>query len=84
MPEFDGVLFSDLHLSEDSPELNALFEAFIDRVAGTPEIACLGDLTQYWIGKRHLENDFGQYINSLMTTGPTRGPVLAAPSVRSS
>lgn len=67
MPEFDGVLFSDLHLSEDSPELNALFEAFIDRIAGTPEIACLGDLTQYWIGKRHLENDFGQYINSLMT-----------------
>lgn len=66
MAEFDAVLFSDLHLSETSPELNALFEAFIDRVKGTPEIACLGDLTQYWIGKRHLENDFGQYINAQM------------------
>lgn len=62
MAEFDGVLFSDLHLSELTEPLNALFDAFVERVAGTPEIACLGDLTEYWIGYMHLRLPFGKYL----------------------
>jgi UDP-2,3-diacylglucosamine hydrolase len=62
MAEFDGVLFSDLHLSEATPRLLELFDAFVDRVAGTPEVACLGDLTEYWIGRKHLRNPAGKHI----------------------
>lgn len=66
MPEFDGVLFSDLHLSPDAPELNALFDAFVDRVAGTPNVACLGDLAEYWIGRQHLLQPFGKHVYDQM------------------
>lgn len=66
MAEFDGILFSDLHLSPDTPGLNSLFDAFVERVAGTPEIACLGDLSEYWIGYKHLQTDFGRHVNSQM------------------
>lgn len=66
MAEFDAVLFSDLHLSDETPELNALFDAFVDRVEGTPEVACLGDLTEYWIGRKHLKCEFGRYLSGQM------------------
>jgi UDP-2,3-diacylglucosamine hydrolase len=66
MTEFDGILFSDVHLSPDTPRVNALFDAFVERVAGTPQIACLGDLTEYWIGTKHLRNDFGRHVNAQM------------------
>lgn len=66
MPEFDGVIFSDLHLSEDKPRLNELFEAFVQRVEGTPEVACLGDLAEYWIGRKHLQCEQGRYVFDLM------------------
>ncbi|MBK8207735.1 MAG: hypothetical protein IPK87_13245 [Planctomycetes bacterium] len=62
MAEFDGILFSDLHLSADKPRLNELFDAFVDRVEGTPEVACLGDLMEYWTGSKHLQCEHGQYI----------------------
>ncbi|MBX3460186.1 MAG: UDP-2,3-diacylglucosamine diphosphatase [Planctomycetes bacterium] len=66
MAEFDGVLFSDLHLSPELPELTALFDAFVDRVAGTPSVACLGDLTEYWIGRQHLLQPFGRHVYDQM------------------
>jgi UDP-2,3-diacylglucosamine hydrolase len=62
MAEFDGVIFSDLHLSEDTVRLNELFNAFVQRVEGTPEVACLGDLTEYWIGHKHLRSPFGKHL----------------------
>jgi len=62
MAEFDGVIFSDLHLSEDKPRLNALFDAFVSRVQGTPEVACLGDLFEYCIGRKHLQLEHGRHI----------------------
>jgi len=60
--KFDGVLFSDLHLSPDTERLNALFEAFVDAVAGTPHVACLGDLFEYWIGAKQLRTEHGKRI----------------------
>jgi UDP-2,3-diacylglucosamine hydrolase len=68
MAEFDGVLFSDLHLSEETPRLNALFDAFVQRVTGTPEIACLGDLTEYWVGYKHLRSSFGARLFEQMAS----------------
>ncbi|KAA0217576.1 hypothetical protein EDM80_03255 [bacterium] len=62
MPEFDAVLFSDLHLSPASEQRNRLFDAFVDRVEGTPEVACLGDLTEYWIGFPQLEDPHGRHV----------------------
>lgn len=77
MPEFDAVLFSDLHLSDETPRLRALFDAFVDRVEGTPEVACLGDLTEYWIGRKHLQCEFGRYLSRQMgrLAGPARRAV---------
>lgn len=66
MTEFDAVLFSDLHLADGTTKLNALFDAFVDRVKGTPEVACLGDLTEYWIGKGHLNCEFGRFLSERM------------------
>lgn len=62
MPEFDAVLFADLHLSPKKPRIDELFDAFCDRVAGTPEIACLGDLTEYWIGFPQLKDPHGKHV----------------------
>ncbi|MCB9894060.1 MAG: metallophosphoesterase [Planctomycetes bacterium] len=66
MPDFDGIIFSDLHLSGETAGLNALFDKFVERVEGTPEIACLGDLTEYWIGHKHLRSEFGRYLSDQM------------------
>ena len=62
MPEFDAVLFADLHLSPKKPRIDELFDAFCARVAGTPEIACLGDLTEYWIGFPQLKDPHGKHV----------------------
>lgn len=62
MAEFDGVLFSDIHLSENTPELTRMFDNFVDRVKGTPYVACLGDLTEYWVGWKHLRDPYGKHI----------------------
>nr|MDC1142933.1 metallophosphoesterase family protein [Planctomycetota bacterium] len=62
MPEFDGVIFSDLHLSPDTPRLNELFEAFVEQTAGTPHVACLGDLTEYWIGYMQTRQPHGKFV----------------------
>ncbi|MCA8911952.1 MAG: hypothetical protein KDB82_09620 [Planctomycetes bacterium] len=62
MAEFDGIIFSDLHLDASKPRLNELFDAFVNRVEGTPEVACLGDLSEYWIGRKHLQCEQGRYV----------------------
>ncbi|MCC6465713.1 MAG: hypothetical protein IT463_10275 [Planctomycetes bacterium] len=59
---FQGVLFSDVHLAEGTTRLNELFAAFVQRVRGTPEIACLGDLSEYWIGRKHLQDAHGKWL----------------------
>jgi UDP-2,3-diacylglucosamine hydrolase len=66
MADFDGILFSDLHLSPDTPNLNALFDAFVDRVSGTPEIACLGDMVEYWTDHRQAQTDHGRQLTANM------------------
>lgn len=67
MPEFDAVLFSDLHLSPTTEVRNRLFDAFVDQVAGTPEVACLGDLTEYWLGFPHLKDPHGRHVMDQLT-----------------
>lgn len=62
MAEFDAVIFSDLHLFDDKTRLNELFASFVDRVEGTPEVACLGDLLEYCIGRKHVHSDHGKFV----------------------
>jgi UDP-2,3-diacylglucosamine hydrolase len=59
---FDGILFSDLHLSPDTGALNTLFDAFVDAVAGTKHVACLGDLFEYCIGPKQLDTEHGRHV----------------------
>ncbi len=66
MPEFDGIIFSDLHLAPGRDRLNNLFEAFVKRVEGTPHVACLGDLFEYWMGYMQLRNEHGRWAYDLM------------------
>lgn len=59
---FQGILFSDVHLAEGTTPLNDLFAAFVQRVRGTPEVACLGDLSEYWFGRLQLQSSHGQWL----------------------
>lgn len=84
MPEFDAVLFADLHLSPKKPRIDELFDAFCDRVAGTPEIACLGDLTEYWIGFPQLRDPHGRHVMdqlARLAKGAKRAVLSAATAI---
>jgi len=45
-----ALLISDLHLSEDTPEIEAGFHRLLDRSAGVGQLFILGDFFEYWIG----------------------------------
>ncbi len=52
------ILFvSDLHLSQQTPELNALFLKFLGgRARAAEALFILGDLFEYWVGDDDLDN----------------------------
>lgn len=52
------ILFvSDLHLSAQTPELNALFREFLgSRARAAEALYILGDLFEYWVGDDDLDN----------------------------
>jgi UDP-2,3-diacylglucosamine hydrolase len=54
-----SLLVSDLHLSEERPEANERFIAFVEETAPRAEaLYVLGDLFEYWIGDDDLEEPF--------------------------
>ena len=58
------VLFiSDLHLSEDRPEINRLFSDFLKgRARAASALYILGDLFEYWAGDDDCDDAFNAGI----------------------
>jgi UDP-2,3-diacylglucosamine hydrolase len=58
-----SLFVSDLHLSEERPEANERFIAFIeDKARQAGALYVLGDLFEYWIG----DDDLGEPFNAVM------------------
>ena len=58
-----SLFVSDLHLSEERPEANERFIAFIeDQARGAAALYVLGDLFEYWIG----DDDLAEPFNAVM------------------
>ncbi len=52
------LFISDLHLSGERPEINALFFHFLENIAAKAEsLFILGDLFDYWVGDDQLDHD---------------------------
>lgn len=58
-----SLYISDLHLSDERPEANERFFAFMeDEAAGADELYVLGDLFEYWVGDDDLDDPFNAII----------------------
>ena len=58
-----ALFISDLHLSEERPEANERFFAFMEEEAArADELYVLGDLFEYWVGDDDLEDPFNAVI----------------------
>jgi len=70
-----SLFVSDLHLSEERPQANERFIAFMEDTARqAAALYVLGDLFEYWIG----DDDLGEPFNAVMTgffAGLARGGV---------
>lgn len=54
-----SIFVSDLHLTPERPQANALFLDFAARIASQAEaVYVLGDLFEYWVGDDDLGDDF--------------------------
>lgn len=69
---------SDLHLSEDRPDITDRFEAFLEDTARRriEALAILGDLFEYWIGDDDLDLPFNAHIVNLLRALSARGVAL--------
>ncbi|HYG55549.1 MAG TPA: UDP-2,3-diacylglucosamine diphosphatase [Burkholderiales bacterium] len=62
-----SLFVSDLHLSEERPEANERFIAFLeDRAPGASALYILGDFFEYWIGDDDLASPFNSVIAALL------------------
>jgi UDP-2,3-diacylglucosamine hydrolase len=58
-----SLYISDLHLSDDRPEANERFFAFLeDEAAGADALYVLGDLFEYWVGDDDLDDPFNAVV----------------------
>jgi UDP-2,3-diacylglucosamine hydrolase len=69
-----SLFVSDLHLSEERPEANERFIAFVEETASAAgALYVLGDLFEYWIGDDDLEEPFnavmGGFFARLVRSG---------------
>jgi UDP-2,3-diacylglucosamine hydrolase len=69
------VLFiSDVHLSEDRPEINRIFFDFLRRSAGTAAaLYILGDLFDYWAGDDDCDDPFNKKVIEAIAALTTSG-----------
>jgi UDP-2,3-diacylglucosamine hydrolase len=71
--EHPTLFISDLHLSENQPHLNALFEYFITHIACKAKaLYILGDFFNYWFSDKQ-QSPFIDHTKSLLTTLVTQG-----------
>ncbi len=58
-----SLYISDLHLSDERPEANERFFAFMeDEAAGADALYVLGDLFEYWVGDDDLDDAFNAVV----------------------
>ena len=58
-----SLYISDLHLSEDRPEANERFFAFMEgEAASADELYVLGDFFEYWVGDDDLDDPFNAVV----------------------
>jgi len=68
------LFISDLHLTEERPEANERFIAFLEDRAGSAEaLYILGDFFEYWIGDDDLGEPFHAVIAGLLKAVSRRG-----------
>jgi UDP-2,3-diacylglucosamine hydrolase len=69
-----SLFVSDLHLSEERPEANERFIAFIEETAsGADALYVLGDLFEHWIGDDALEEPFNAVVGGFFANLVRRG-----------
>lgn len=77
-PHGDGqacsLFISDLHLTEERPEITALFLRFVEETASAaPELYILGDLFDFWVGDDTLDeplnHEVATALHSLVDSG---------------
>jgi UDP-2,3-diacylglucosamine hydrolase len=68
------LLVSDLHLTEERPEANERFIAFLEDKAGSAEaLYILGDFFEYWIGDDDLGEPFNAVVAGLLKAISRKG-----------
>jgi UDP-2,3-diacylglucosamine hydrolase len=69
-----SLFISDLHLTEERPEANERFIAFLEEKArGARALYILGDFFEYWIGDDDLEEPFNAVLVGLLKNLSDRG-----------
>ena len=73
-----ALFISDLHLTEERPEANERFIAFLEEKArGAEALYILGDFFEYWIGDDDLGEPFNAVIVGLLREISKRGVRLS-------
>jgi UDP-2,3-diacylglucosamine hydrolase len=68
------LFISDLHLTEERPEANERFIAFLEDKAGAAEaLYILGDFFEYWIGDDDLGEPFNAVVAGLLKAVSRKG-----------
>ncbi len=68
------LFVSDLHLTEERPEANERFIAFLEDKAGSAEaLYILGDFFEYWIGDDDLGEPFNAVVAGLLKAISRKG-----------
>jgi UDP-2,3-diacylglucosamine hydrolase len=69
-----ALFISDLHLTEERPEANERFIAFLeDKARGAEALYILGDFFEYWIGDDDLGEPFNAVVVGLLRDVAKRG-----------
>ncbi len=72
------LYISDLHLSDERPEANERFFAFMEgEAAAADELYVLGDLFEYWVGDDDLDDPFNAVIAGFFRRFTAAGGRLA-------
>ena len=72
------LYISDLHLSDERPEANERFFAFMEgEAAAADELYVLGDLFEYWVGDDDLDDPFNAVVAGFFRRFTSAGGRLA-------
>jgi len=72
-----SLYISDLHLSDDRPQANERFFAFLEKDAGRADaLYVLGDLFEYWVGDDELDDPFNAVVAAMFRSLTRAGKKL--------